>query len=551
MNEGWELEGLSRNDFYSSGQRQLFSVSGGAFFREYLLALLQADALFKKGLRKIYHAQSKSYYQALMALCCSGSDQSHLLGDLEPNKPAAVYKRVLRNIKEGKGKKVQPQPQQPQFHGPMGTMEDDCSFLTRDEATASVKSAFAAGSKEGRGRGRGRAIKREPVSNTGAEAGAKRPRKQQFASEMGAEEDVDSAEASSVSQPDLGNEDSDADSFDQYGFDVSGEAEHGVLQQFQNLASTLAAKTTKAKAKTTTTKAKAAKKTPLSAPVPAEQTLQIQDQKRTMSTSQPQLRIQSGPPLPKVAPALAPSLPMSKKPKTNSLENLETMRKVKVETSETMGKAKVDDHPVILVVDDDIDTGTTSAGASEGAVHAAKWTGSSPSRLEHPNTDVLAGAAEQVAPAPAPTRVENPDLAAHATVPSASSDRTLGMEPMTSGSLTPPIPEVAAVAATSASAEGLPASASASTSPAPDPTDCPADAPSAAASPAPKVRAEPMRPPTVSRPRSISSRVPAMTSMYARSTVWIGDIPIIKRADKGVVTWCIGWTCLVVNLWIV
>ena len=91
LNCGWEVGQLGRNDYYEKDGEKRFCL--GNFQRSYLLVLLQSDSLLEGGMDRVFHGQSKSYYDAILALAAMGH-----VPDLQPNRPAAEYKELVQKM---------------------------------------------------------------------------------------------------------------------------------------------------------------------------------------------------------------------------------------------------------------------------------------------------------------------------------------------------------------------------------------------------------------------------------------------------------------------
>ena len=99
---GWSVAHLVRNDYHEKDSEKEFCIatkSLGSFHRSYLIVLLQSDSLFNSGMVRIFHGQSKSYYDAILTLSGMGRAQ-----DLQANRPAAEYKDIVKKV-EAEAKK--------------------------------------------------------------------------------------------------------------------------------------------------------------------------------------------------------------------------------------------------------------------------------------------------------------------------------------------------------------------------------------------------------------------------------------------------------------
>jgi hypothetical protein len=97
---GWNVAHLGRNDYYALDKDKEFCIgnAGRGFHRTYLLALLQAQALFPAGVKAIFHGQSKTYYDTMLTLAECGESAREALVNFGPNKSAVEYKNLLRTF---------------------------------------------------------------------------------------------------------------------------------------------------------------------------------------------------------------------------------------------------------------------------------------------------------------------------------------------------------------------------------------------------------------------------------------------------------------------
>ena len=105
---GWNVAHLGRNDYYALDKEKEFCIgnAGRGFHRTYLLALLQAQALFPAGVKAIFHGQSKTYYDTLLTLAEFGESAREALVNFVPNKSAVEYKNLLRTFDKKQRKNV-------------------------------------------------------------------------------------------------------------------------------------------------------------------------------------------------------------------------------------------------------------------------------------------------------------------------------------------------------------------------------------------------------------------------------------------------------------
>ena len=253
INTGWELDSLSRKDYFSPGQAQTFSLSG-TFYQEYLLTLLQCEGFFKKGLEKIYHAQSKSYYITLRALCGLESDEhrSQLLKTLQPNQPANSYKKLLKQLKSG-GRRQKQQHYKPHEAERTIEVEDDACFLPKASVSANSSVAGEGAAKSCR------TVKRQVSTSTASAIGGKPPPTKRLKTHILKEVSANSAAAANDAKaygPAAETEDTgaDSDTSESEAEDIDNDSEAGgsdynsdnaapqtsdIAHQYQRLASTL------------------------------------------------------------------------------------------------------------------------------------------------------------------------------------------------------------------------------------------------------------------------------------------------------------------------
>ena len=125
---------LGRNDYHEKDSEKEFCIatanSGSGFHRSYLIVLLQSDSLFNSGMTRIFHGQSKSYYDAILSLSGMGCAQ-----DLKANRPAAEYKDLVKKVeaeakkgasRQGKEKRMR-DPSASDLHDP--AEEAEVNFL--------------------------------------------------------------------------------------------------------------------------------------------------------------------------------------------------------------------------------------------------------------------------------------------------------------------------------------------------------------------------------------------------------------------------------------
>lgn len=125
---GWELQDLDRDQFYAQGSEKEFTIGSSpsaSFHRSYLQVLLPCDWLFEAGAASIYHCQSKSYYDCILALANMGAATD--LNNLKPNLPSAEYKQLVKKRQES-CKTVGSGSKQTAFDPPEET-EDDANLL--------------------------------------------------------------------------------------------------------------------------------------------------------------------------------------------------------------------------------------------------------------------------------------------------------------------------------------------------------------------------------------------------------------------------------------
>ncbi|CAL1173778.1 unnamed protein product [Cladocopium goreaui] len=105
---GWNVAHLGRNDYYALDKDKEFCIgnAGRGFHRTYLLALLQAQALFPAGVKAIFHGQSKTYYDTMLTLAERGESAREALVNFGPNKSAVEYKNLLRTFDKKQRKNV-------------------------------------------------------------------------------------------------------------------------------------------------------------------------------------------------------------------------------------------------------------------------------------------------------------------------------------------------------------------------------------------------------------------------------------------------------------
>ena len=100
VHAGWDVvPHLGRNEFYAAEQNKEFCI-GDKFRQCYLLALLQSDQLFSRGLQAVFHAQSNAYYEAILRLAELGDSANDALKNLQPNKTAREYKALIASLNE-------------------------------------------------------------------------------------------------------------------------------------------------------------------------------------------------------------------------------------------------------------------------------------------------------------------------------------------------------------------------------------------------------------------------------------------------------------------
>ena len=99
---------LGRNDYYALDKDKEFCIgnAGRGFHRTYLLALLQAQALFPAGVKAIFHGQSKTYYDTMLTLAECGESAREARVNFGPNKSAVEYKNLLRTFDKKQRKNV-------------------------------------------------------------------------------------------------------------------------------------------------------------------------------------------------------------------------------------------------------------------------------------------------------------------------------------------------------------------------------------------------------------------------------------------------------------
>ena len=98
---GWELQDLDRNAYFSKDGEKEFTIytpGTGLFHRSYLQVLLQAEWLFEAGISSIFHCQSKAYYDCILSLAKMGATED--LKNLQPQRPAAEYKQMVKTLQE-------------------------------------------------------------------------------------------------------------------------------------------------------------------------------------------------------------------------------------------------------------------------------------------------------------------------------------------------------------------------------------------------------------------------------------------------------------------
>ena len=100
------LDGMTTMPWTKRKSFALENLAGG-FHRTYLLALLQAQALFPAGVEKaIFHGQSKTYYDTLLTLAEFGESAREALVNFVPNKSAVEYQNLLRTFDKKQRKNV-------------------------------------------------------------------------------------------------------------------------------------------------------------------------------------------------------------------------------------------------------------------------------------------------------------------------------------------------------------------------------------------------------------------------------------------------------------
>lgn len=172
MHSGWtESDQLQSSDCYgpvdSEQEFTLNGRSGSGLFQEYLLCLLQADALFAAGVPAIHHCQIKAYYFCMLTLLKLGTPLAQQsLKSYRPDLSASAYKKLVRDAEpdqtSSNKKKQSTVSDQPESSSQFLGEEDEVNLLASQPRPAQPQARSRGhGGRGGRQRGPAPAQKRQ------------------------------------------------------------------------------------------------------------------------------------------------------------------------------------------------------------------------------------------------------------------------------------------------------------------------------------------------------------------------------------------------------